>query len=179
MNDSSLPPGSATYRSSLPFRQRLMALWPQGPLAIILALIGLLNILDGLSLPVTALQRIRTLNGLAESLSAIGGTAQVILGVLLALAGMGLLWRLVSAWTLSVSLLIIAVAVNSAQRNWSLSLGLQIGLLGALLWAKRYFSRRTILASLLFSVSGILAVLAYGTIGTYLLRDGFKPPIQT
>jgi voltage-gated potassium channel len=155
-----------------------MAFWPQAPLAVVLALIGLLNILDGLSLPVTALQRIQTLNGLGESLSAVGGTAQVILGVLLTVVGTGLIWRLVSAWTLSVSLLIITVVVNVAQKNWGLSLILQGGLLCTLLWTKRYFTRRTILASLLFSVSGILAVLAYGTIGTYLLRNGFKPPIQ-
>lgn len=148
-------------------------------MAIVLALIGLLNILDGLRLPLTALKRIQALNGLGESLSAVGGTAQVILGVLLAVVGTGLLWRLVSAWTLSVSLLIIAVAVNVVQKNWGLSLVLQAGLLCMLLWTKRYFTRRTILASLLFSVSGILAVLAYGTIGTYLLRNGFKPPIQT
>ncbi|MGH7939975.1 MAG: NAD-binding protein [Limisphaerales bacterium] len=179
MNDSSPSRDSSARKSGLLSQRRIKALWPQAPMAIVLALIGLLNILDGLRLPLTALKRIQALNGLGESLSAVGGTAQVILGVLLAVVGTGLLWRLVSAWTLSVSLLIIAVAVNVVQKNWGLSLVLQAGLLCMLLWTKRYFTRRTILASLLFSVSGILAVLAYGTIGTYLLRNGFKPPIQT
>lgn len=155
-----------------------MALWPHVPLSAVLALIGLLNIFDGMRLPMNAFERVGALTGLASSLSALGGSAQVILGLLLVLTGIALLWRLVSAWTLSVSLLVITVAVNVAQKNWGVSLALQAGLLAAMFWAKRYFTRRTILASLLFSVSGILAVLAYGTIGTYLLRTGFKPVIQ-
>lgn len=160
-------------------RQRLARLWPQFPLGTVLALVGVLNIGDGLSLPLSAFQHIRAINGLADSLSALGGSAQIILGTMLVLAGSGLFWRLVSAWTLSVSLLVITVAINAAQRHWGLSLALQAVLLGVLLWSKKYFAHRTILASFLFSVSGILAVLAYGAIGTYLLRNDFKPPIQT
>lgn len=160
-------------------RQQLAALWPHCPLAIALALVGVLNILDGLDLPLKVLQRSRALDGLAESLSALGGTAQIILGLMLVLVGIGLLWRLVSAWTLSVSLLVITVGVNAAKENWGLSLALQAVLLGGLWWARPSFKRRTILASILFSLSGILAVLAYGVLGTYLLRNDFQPPIQT
>jgi voltage-gated potassium channel len=155
----------------------LAVLWPQWPLALALALVGILNIVDGLSLPVTVLERIRTLNGLAQSLSALGGTAQMILGSMLVVAGVGLLWRLVSAWTLSVLLLILTVAVNAVQQRWGLSLSLEALLLGALFWTKHHFTHRTILARLLFSLSGILAVLAYGAVGSYLLREGFNPPI--
>ncbi|MDE3100537.1 MAG: NAD-binding protein [Verrucomicrobiota bacterium] len=158
-------------------RKRLAALWPQFPLAIVLAFVGFLNVLDGLSVPVRPFEHVRALTGLAGSLSALGGTAQVILGVMLTLAGVGLLWRLVSAWTLSVFLLVVTVGVNAAQERWGLGLALQAVLLGALLWAKPHFKRHTFLASLLFSVSGILAVLAYGAIGSYLLRDDFQPPI--
>jgi len=81
-------------------------------LAIPLALVGVLNILDGLRLPLTELRQIRSLNGLAESLSALGGTVQILLGLMLVLAGAGLLWRVVSAWTLSVLLLVITVGVK-------------------------------------------------------------------
>ena len=165
-------------RNARPLRTRLAALWPQLPLAIVLAFVGFLNILDGLRVPVSAFQQVRAISGLAGSLSALGGTAQILLGLMLVLVGIGLLWRLVSAWTLSVSLLVITVGVNVGQKNWGLSLVLQAVLLCLLVWAKKYFTRRTILASLLFSVSGILAVLAYGTIGAYLLRNDFQPPIQ-
>ncbi|MGH7940593.1 MAG: ion channel, partial [Limisphaerales bacterium] len=157
---------------------RIRILWPHAPLAAVLALIGLLNILDGLRLPMPAFNRVEAIGGLAASLSALGGSAQIILGSMLVLSSMGLLWRLVAAWTLSVSLMFVTVAVNVAQKNWSASLVLPAILLIFMFWAKRYFTRRTILASLLFSISGILAVLAYGTIGAYLLRTGFRPPIQ-
>ncbi|MGA9777797.1 MAG: NAD-binding protein [Limisphaerales bacterium] len=167
-----------THGGMARLRQQLVALWPHFPLAVVLAFVGCLNILDGLSVPVTALERVRAISGLADSLSALGGTAQIILGLMLVLAGIGLLWRLVSAWTLSVLLLIITVAVNVAQKNWGLSLALQVLLLGTLLGAKRRFTRRTILAGLLFSVSGIFAVLAYGAIGSFLLGNGFHPPIH-
>jgi len=174
------PRPSPSARSRNPSgKARLAALWPQCPLALVLALVGALNILDGLSLPLTVLQRIRALNGLAESLSAVGGTAQVILGLMLVVAGVGLLWRLVSAWTLSVLLLVITVGVNVAQKHWGLSLALQAILLAALFLTKHHFARRTILASIVFSLSGIFAVLAYGVLGTYLLRNDFQPPIQT
>jgi hypothetical protein len=81
-------------------------------LAIALALVGVLNILDGLRLPLTELRQIRSLNGLAESLSALGGTVQILRGLMLMLAAAGLLWRVVSAWTLAVLLLVITVGVK-------------------------------------------------------------------
>ena len=159
-------------------RKRLAALWPQCPLAIVLALVGFLNILDGLSVPVRLFEHVRAISGLADSLSALGHSAQIILGLMLVLAGIGLLWRLVSAWTVAVLLLVITVGVNVAQKNWGMSLILQAVLLGALLWTKRHFTHRTILASVLFSVLGILAVLVYGTIGSFLLGNDFHPPIH-
>ena len=178
MKDSNCRPNSSARGRIWPGQRRLAALWPQGLLAMVLALVGVLNILDGLKLPLTVLQRIRALNGLGESLSALGGTAQVILGLMLVLAGVGLLWRLVSAWTFSFLLLLITVGVNVAQAQWGLSLALQALMLGGLLWAKPYFTRRTILAGLVFSLSSILAVLAYGVFGSYLLGKGFRPEID-
>jgi voltage-gated potassium channel len=159
-------------------RKWLQSLWPQVPLALVLTLVGVLNIVDGLRLPLSVLQRIHVLHGLGESLSALGGSAQVILGVMMLLAGVGLLWRLMSAWTFSFLLLAITVAVNVAQSHWGGSLALQVVLLGGLVWAKPYFTHRTAAASLMFSLSGIIAVLAYGILGSYLLGKGFQPPIR-
>lgn len=160
-------------------RTRLVALWPQVPLAIVLALVGVLNIVAGLSLPLTILQRVRALNGLADSLSALGGTAQVILGLMLAVAGVGLIRRFSFAWTLAVWLLVITFGVNVARENWGLSLALQALLLGALWFTRHHFSRRTALASLLFSLSSIFGVLTYGAVGSLLLGGGFRPPIHS
>ncbi|HEX3717536.1 MAG TPA: NAD-binding protein [Verrucomicrobiae bacterium] len=159
-------------------RKRLAALWPHYPLGLALVLVGALNILDGLKLPLTVVERIQALTSLAESLSALGGTVQVILGVLLVLAGAGLLRRMVSAWTISVLLLVLTVGVNVVQQQWGLTLAFQVLLLAALFWKKDHFIHRTILASIVFSLSGAFAILAYGVFGSYLLGKGFRPPIQ-
>lgn len=158
--------------------KRLEALWPQWPLAVVLALVGALNILDGLSLPLTLLQGVGALRGLAGSLSALGGTAQVILGLMLVAAGIGLTRRLSFAWTLAVWLLLITVGVDVARGRWGVSLALQALLLVGLWWSRGHFTRRTAVASLLFSLSSIFAVMTYGVVGSYLLGSGFRPEIR-
>ena len=50
-------------------RKRLAALWPQGPLAVVLAFVGVLSILDGTRYRVTDFERSRALTGLADSRS--------------------------------------------------------------------------------------------------------------
>ena len=159
-------------------RSRLVQLWPQVPLAIVVAMMGAFNVLNGLSLPLTVLHQVRALNGLADTLSAVGGTAQVILGSMLVIAGLGLLRRFSFAWTLSVWLLAISLGINVAQRNLGVGIILQAGLLAALWYARHCFTRRTVLASMLLSLSSILAVLTYGTIGSLLLKDDFRPKIH-
>lgn len=144
----------------------------------VLVLIGILNILDGLSLPLRVLQRLRALNGLAESLSAIGGTAQVILGLMLFVAGIGLLRRLSFAWALGVMLLVITTGVSVARHHWGIGLALQAVMLGVMFLTKHCFTRRTAVANLVFSLSGIFAILAYGVFGSLLLGSGFRPAIQ-
>lgn len=156
----------------------LSRLWPHWPLAVSLALVGLLNIADGMQLPFRVLRQIRALNGLAESLSPLGGSVQVILGAMLVLAAVGLLWRMVSAWALSLLLLALTVGVNIAQRRWGLTMGLQAILLISLFFLKRHFTRKTILATIVFSTSSIFAIIAYGSFGSYFLGKGFSPEIR-
>lgn len=163
------------------FRRRLIrriaALWPHWPLGLAITLVGVLNLLAGLSLSVSFFQKIRALNHLAESLSALGTTIQVILGAMLVLAGLGLLWRMVSAWTLSALLLTLAVGINAAQQQWGMTFRFQLLLLAALIWKRDKFTRRTMLANFVFSLSGAFAILAYGVFGSYLLGKGFQPEI--
>ena len=165
-------------RRARQMQKRLTTLWPQGPLAVFLVLIGLLNVLGGFRVPLTVLQRVRALNGIAESLSAVGGTTQVILGFLLMVVGTGLWWRLVSAWTMSVLLLVIMIGVSFARAQRGASFVLEAIILCLLVLAKHRFDRRTILASFVFSISSIMAVLAYAVFGSYLLGSGFNPQIH-
>ncbi len=158
-------------------RQQLLALWPQVPLAAVLILAGALNILDGLKLPMAAAGRINELAGLGQSLSALGGTMQAILGLLFLVSGIGLLWRSASAWTLSVLLLVVVLGIHIARAKWGVNFAIQVLLLGALFLFRRRFTRRTVFASFVLSLSSILAVLLYGVFGSYLLGNGFYPPI--
>jgi voltage-gated potassium channel len=162
-----------------PIRTRLLTLWPQVPLAIAIVLVGALNLLDGLRIPLNLLPNLRALSGLAQSLSVLGGTAQAILGLMLVVAGIGLLRKLSFAWTLSVLLLVIALGVNAARRRWGVALLPEAVMLGALILARRQFTRRTVLASLVFSLSSIFAIMAYGVFGSFLLGTGFRPQIHT
>ncbi|MBU6410850.1 MAG: NAD-binding protein, partial [Verrucomicrobia bacterium] len=157
---------------------RLMALWPQVPLALIIIFAGAVGLLEGFNLPLTAFQHVKALNGLGQSLNVLGGTAQVILGSMLAVAGIGLLRRFSFAWTLAVWLLIITAGVGIARKEFGPSLWLQIALLGVLWGTRRHFTRRTVLASLMFSLSSIVAVLIYGIVGSLVLGKGFRPPID-
>ena len=171
---SGLPPG-APFQAG---RQELGALLPRVPLAVALVSIGVFNVLDGLKLPLAKLHSLKALNGLEESLSAVGGTAEVLLGAILLVAGIGLVRRLSFAWTLGVLVLVITVALDVAQAKRGFGLALEVIVLAALGTTKRHFTRRTAMASVVFSLTNILAILAYGIIGSFLLGKGFKPEIH-
>jgi voltage-gated potassium channel len=155
-----------------------MALLPRVPLAVALGGVGLLNILDGLKLPLARLRSITALSSLEESFSAVGGTAEVILGTLLVVVGIGLLRRLSFAWTLAVLLLIVSVALDFARTKHGIGLTLEVIMLGALIVTRGNFTRRTVAASVVFSLTNIFAIMAYGIIGSYLLGKGFSPEIH-
>ena len=61
---------SSTSSRGPGWKSRVVALWPQVPLSIVLALVGGLNLLVGLSVPLTALEQVRAFTELTESLSA-------------------------------------------------------------------------------------------------------------
>lgn len=107
-------------------------LWPQGPLAAVLILVGILNVVSGLKLPLPVFLRTHAVSDLAESLSALGGTMQAISGLWLAVAGVGLLWRLVAAWTLAVLLLLVMLGINIVRSEWGVHFVLEALVLGAL-----------------------------------------------
>lgn len=159
-------------------RKRISSVWPEWSLAIVLVLIGVLNILGGLRLPAAALRSMAALRGIAHSLSVLGGTAQVIVGVMLVGAAVGLLRRLSFAWTLALWLLVITVGVDLAQARWGVSLVLESLMLVALWLSRQRFSRRSAASRILFSLSSVFAILTYGVVGSYLLGAGFHPRIR-
>ena len=70
------------------------------------------------------------------------------------------------------------VGVDVARGAWGLSLALEVLLLVSFVVAKPHFRRRTAIANVLYSLSGVLAVLAYGIFGSFLLGGGFSPQIH-
>jgi voltage-gated potassium channel len=165
------------HRGLRRWRRRILALWPQWPLGISLMLSGALNILTGLRFKVP-LGQITPLTSVADSLSVLGSSTQLAVGVMLVLVGAGLLWRLAIAWSFGVLLLVISIGVNLAKNEWGASFLLPCLMLLALTVLRKYFTRRTMLGNYLISFMSVLAVLAYGTVGSYLLGHGFKPKIH-
>jgi len=112
-------------------RKNLLALLPRVPLALTLGLVGVINILDGSSLPLAKLRSIKTLDTIEQSLSAVGGTAEVILGIMLLVGGIGLLRRLSFACTLAVLLMVMTLAIDFAQGKRGIDFAVQVIILGA------------------------------------------------
>jgi voltage-gated potassium channel len=177
-----VPPGEpASQSAKTRLRHGLdwvLALRPEWPLALALVLSGALNIETGLRYNLVPFSQIGPLHDLGRSLSVLGSSTQVILGAFLVLVGIGVLRRLATAWAFAVLLLAVTMGVNLAQGNRGPSLILPGLMLLALVVLRRYFTRRTAMANYVFSLMGILAILAYGSFGTYMLGEGFKPKIH-
>jgi voltage-gated potassium channel len=176
------PPGEpASGSPSKPLRRAWLwveTLRPEWPLALTLVLGGALNINSGLRYNLVSLSQIGPLSSLGESLSVLGSSTQAILGAFLVLLGLGVLRRLATAWAFAVLLLAVTVALNLAQGNRGPSLIISGAMLLALLVFRNRFTRRTITANYIFSLMSILAILAYGTFGAYMLGEGFRPKIH-
>jgi voltage-gated potassium channel len=160
------------------FLNRLLVLRPEWPLALALMLGGALNIETGLRYNLVPFSQIGPLSDVGRSLSVLGSSTQVILGACQVMVGIGLIRRLATAWAFAVLLLAVTVSVNLAQGYRGASLIFSSLMLLALLILRRDFTRRTITANYVFSFMGILVILAYGTFGTYMLGDGFRPKIH-
>jgi voltage-gated potassium channel len=168
-------------RLTSPLLRLWRSLWPQVPLALFMIAAGAVNVLVGfraqnfLNFAGGALPRF----GRQVSLGALGSGAQIILGLGLIFTGIGLFWRVRVAWTFASLLLLITIGINLAKGNSGSALILPSAVLLALLVLRRYFWRHTLLGNSLMSLVSIFAVVAYGTLGIYLLGHQFEPRIPT
>lgn len=165
--------------------RRLKILWPQVPLGLFLFFVGAINVLTGIqsrafSPAFQILARVTPLSELSQevSLGILGSSVQALLGAGLLLTGIGLLWRLRSAWAFSILLLVIAIVLDLFnQRDLPGALLSGLALAALVIWEKR-FSHRSLIGVYLMSLIGLLAVLAYGVLGSLLLGGSFHPAIQ-
>jgi voltage-gated potassium channel len=160
------------------WRGLLLAMWPQWPLAIMLIITGAINLMVGIRYHSDLLAQLKTLSTLGQSLSVLGSRTQAFLGGGLMLVGFGLFWRLSVAWAFGVLLLAITVGVDLFQGQRGATIILPAVMLLALLIFRHSFTRRTVWASNLISLTGVLSILAYGTLGAYMLGAGFHPAIK-
>lgn len=159
--------------------RRLRQFLPQVPIGLFLILGGAFNILVGTHADVFSdLNRTMSQVPVGVSLTALGGGAQIILGVGLVGSGVGLFWRLRSAWTFACLLLLITVGVNALASHFGGALIVPGAAFLLLVFFRGEFDRQTLIGSMLASFVGVAAVLAYGTFGTYLLGAQFSPRVD-
>jgi len=171
--------------SANPLVQRLRQVWPQVPLGLFLFFVGAINVLTGIQSRAfnpafKILESVTHLSELSQeiSLGLLGSSVQVLLGTGLLLTGIGLLWRLRSAWAFSILLLVIAIILDLFnQRDIYGALLSGLALVALMIWERR-FNHRSLVGGYLMSFIGLLAVLAYGVLGSLLLGSSFTPAIR-
>lgn len=152
--------------------------WPQVPIALVVLIGGGANLISGtLSLIGRNVPLLAPLNDVGGALTTLGGSSQAILGAATVLVGIGLFWRVRSAWAFALLLSAVTIAVDVSRHQWGPTLLVPALILLSLIAAHGAFSRRTVVGTVLVSVIGILAVLAFGTVGAYVLGNGFTPHI--
>lgn len=164
----------------------LKRVWPQAPFGLVMIFIGASNIFTrslqphGNSTVYQVLAHLVPISELSRevSLGILGSGVQVLLGAVIVITGIGLFWRLRSAWAFSIILLVITIAVEYFSHRTLPNLLLPgLALVALIVWQSR-FDRLSSIGSFLMSFVGVLAVFAYGVFGAYLLGNEFNPPIH-
>jgi voltage-gated potassium channel len=168
-----------------PFVQWLKSVWPLAPLGLLLFTVGAVNVLTGLRSQgfrpaYQIMSQIVSLSDLTQdvSLGILGSGVQIMLGTGMLGAGILLFWRSRSAWAFSVLLLVIAIVVDlfsGKPMTYILFPGLSLASL--LIWENR-FDRRSKYGGYLLSFISLVAVFAYGVLGSMLIGNMFQPAIH-
>ena len=152
--------------------------FPHWPLALAVAVLGLLNltpfmVLIGLSTPSGFF--VSLLNG-----SGLHGLPQAITGLILVAMALGLLLRSRLSWavTIVVAAASLAIALHGHLQTsaWAAFNGLT---LLALLIFQRHFDRSSLAAGTLFAAISVLLLMGYAVFGSLVLGSGFSPPVTT
>lgn len=168
------------------YRLLRMQLWfPHAPLALVVGGTGLAQLLltsGSLSRLIAFAGAHRTvISSVAGSLGLpmIRGAPQEAIGGLQFLVGIGLLWRSRLAWMLAFLLTLATVSLQlSPVSTASTSLIVaDLLLLVLLLVFRTSFTRVSLATGTLFALTGVLVTIGYGVLGSYVMGQGFKPPI--
>ena len=158
------------------------AWFPQAPLALIAALMGLLHLIPLIKHTLGWKFEPSLYTGISRDMVnlALWGIPQSAIGALLLLMSLGLLWRSRLAWITCILAIFIALlfhfaAVTEPVHWWWVTFDGILLLL--LLPAYRRFDRHNIALGTLFALASLVVFACYAVLGTYRLGDQFTPPI--
>ncbi|HKT31764.1 MAG TPA: voltage-gated potassium channel protein [Gammaproteobacteria bacterium] len=179
--DAGLPARVQRVYAALRHDLRLDAWFPHAPLAVVVALFGLLKISPEIprALGLHLLNAGGAVQSAALMHSAAHGVPAIAIGVFLIIMAIGLQLRSRLAWV--IVLLILATDLALSIADYPATSGFMLAanaiLLIAALAAYRSFQRSSVAAGTLFAVTSIVLLLAYAVFGSYELGAEFKPPI--
>jgi voltage-gated potassium channel len=154
--------------------------YPQVPLSIAVALIGLMYLLPLLNHKL-GWQFVSAYSSLNLDSFTLWGVSQSTVGILLLVMSLGLLWRSRIAWATCVFAIFIGVLVQcrlaeSAGHWWRIAFdGV---LLLVLLPAYDRFDRHSIALGTLFALASLSIYMGFAVFGTYHIGDQFSPAIN-
>ena len=158
--------------------------FPQVPIALGVALLGLLHLLPVIDQVFMMQLHLSTPGHSAQTLDGVNllGISQSAVSVLLLVMTVGLAMRSQLAWMLSVVAAAIGLANLLLQSEvvvgaWSLGYG--FGSLALLLSTRQYFNRSSMGLGTLAAVAALLVLSGYTIFGIYRLGDQFSQPITS
>jgi len=160
------------------------AWFPQAPLALAVALLGLLHLIPVIDQAVSLHLHLRTPGSVRQDLVGIDlpGISQLSIGAFLLIISVGLWLRLRVAWWLTVLAAAIGLATLSLQLQVPVGVwlfGYDIVLTGLLLASYRHFDRSSFQFGTLAALIVLVIVFGYAVFGAYYLGDQFSPNIDT
>ncbi|MCL5945852.1 MAG: voltage-gated potassium channel protein [Planctomycetes bacterium] len=180
-----------------PLRQRLGRWWqklrrklrmdhwfPHLPVAVAAALLGLLSLFDGISRVAPAFPAMLRMKpvlhiGQIAAMRGLGGLPEAAAGAVLLAMSFGLAFRSRLAWVIAliISAATLSLMLHQAELRWGALTALNGVVLVALIIFYRYFSKSSLAAGTMFSLISVLLLLGYSVFGSFVLGQGFSPPI--
>ena len=160
------------------------AWFPQLPIALAVALLGLLHLFPVIDQVIALNLHLRTPGSVRQDLVDVSlpGISQLSISVFLLLLSLGLWLRLRIAWLLTVLAAALALANMSLLQELQFEVwlfGYDIVLLGLLLANHRHFERSSMRLSTLMALVSVVVLFGYAILGVYYLGDQFSPNIDT
>ena len=166
-------------------RLRLDHWFPHLPVAAAAAILGLLNLLDGISRLSKAFPFIKQLKpvlhiGQITVVPGLGGLPEAAAGAVLLAMSFGLAFRSRLAWgiALIISAATLALILHQSDLRWGALTLLNGAVLVALILFYRHFSKSSLAAGTMFSLMSVILLLGYSVFGSFVIGQGFSPPIK-